>query len=925
MKINNWPKISVIILVGVFLFTLAQVNAASESDAIAVRVLPNTNHDSIETWYANQGYTGSPQSLIVDGYEAIRDGRTVFVNAANLDPTGKKLYTNIYLISYNQESETKTVDILGQLISHWKFNNNINTTGSCSISKMACQQDADCPLDHYCSGTKKCLANNNKSCLIDSDCGINLFCDSLKAKAIRDTKRLGVANQINKAIFDYKTVKGSYPALQSGTYILGSSLSVWPSWRETLWPEIGLKQLLVDPINSLGNCPGYEASTCWDAKNNTFVNSDMSLPNGSYVFVYSANKGFNYSLCSVFETKYLGYDTLDGRILSNSCYSGETVNSAPKLVGSYTNGLAAKEFNGYLMAKDDEGDEIYWNLEPVSNFDTWSKAPVLTNSVDNKQKNLFAAKAGLNGSYEMILKLSDSRGASRDTKLIMEISAGKAVIEANDATYTVGAGNYTYSFVVKGLENLQNYILETNDPKHLSLFDIDNDNISTISDGFKVTVPLSFSKIDLNSDSIAVPFTIKINNLGVLATKNVVINLKVEKPNLSLQCETNARLGKPYYVSGGSCLIGPLSIGANILNYQVVSSVIKGQVKDGNYYLFSDPINLTTATTTPVKVVVTNQYGFSAEDTFNLKINNFCGDGIKQSPNTEGRGGVNNDGQEDCDGLDGVTSEVSTSPDKQYACSTGLNVESPFPILDTKHCVFASPETGGGYCGDGYCQRLVNGQIRETGCNCPQDCSSLSCCGDGVVSGNEVCDPGVESLPCSGVFSELPEYCSSIDVMGTKSCKDDCSAWNECVLGEPDMVASTATACANTDAYLNGYSCCEIVNCFHDLCDCCGRYEEDNSGEWMDLLARANLLGYEGRRAFNPDNFTCSKYKLVDGVEKVVSCVCGEPGCTTKPYCPRTNDSQSKNNSCVVAQGKTNLKNWAIITNHTTVDYRCWR
>ena len=69
---------------------------------------------------------GSPQALLVDGYEAIRDGRTVYVNAANIDPNTKLIYTNIYLISYNQDSAAQTVDILGQIITHWKFNSNLN-------------------------------------------------------------------------------------------------------------------------------------------------------------------------------------------------------------------------------------------------------------------------------------------------------------------------------------------------------------------------------------------------------------------------------------------------------------------------------------------------------------------------------------------------------------------------------------------------------------------------------------------------------------------------------------------------------------------------------------------------------------------------------------------------------------------------------
>ncbi len=71
--------------------------------------MSNPNHYTIERWYQEQGFKGSPQSLVVDGYQAIRDGRTVYVNAANINTSTNQIYTNIYLISYTQESENATV------------------------------------------------------------------------------------------------------------------------------------------------------------------------------------------------------------------------------------------------------------------------------------------------------------------------------------------------------------------------------------------------------------------------------------------------------------------------------------------------------------------------------------------------------------------------------------------------------------------------------------------------------------------------------------------------------------------------------------------------------------------------------------------------------------------------------------------------
>src|SRR5512136_739858 len=124
------------------LFSLAHPATAqtASSDAIAVRVVPNPNHYSIARWYEAQGFSGSPQSLIVDGYEAIRDGRTVYVAAANIETDTRLIHTNIYLISYNQDPAPNTVDILGQMIAHWKFNDNLSAetvAPTCSISSLS--------------------------------------------------------------------------------------------------------------------------------------------------------------------------------------------------------------------------------------------------------------------------------------------------------------------------------------------------------------------------------------------------------------------------------------------------------------------------------------------------------------------------------------------------------------------------------------------------------------------------------------------------------------------------------------------------------------------------------------------------------------------------------------------------------------------
>ena len=220
MKTGKLVLVSTILMVASFFAVGYSVKAADISpDAIAIRVMPNSEHFSPLIWYGkNIKLKGSPQNLMVDGYEAVRDGRTVYVNAANI--SGNNFYTNIYIISYNQEAENKTIDIFGQILAHWKFNTNSEIN----------------------SGQKQ--------------------------KIIRDVKRLANLYELNLALANYK--KDTFPRLKSGSYIAGASVSTWPSWQATLGADLGAT-MPVDPVNKLGGCPaGFDKKTCWNQTDKIF-------------------------------------------------------------------------------------------------------------------------------------------------------------------------------------------------------------------------------------------------------------------------------------------------------------------------------------------------------------------------------------------------------------------------------------------------------------------------------------------------------------------------------------------------------------------------------------------------------------------------------------------------------------------------------
>ena len=258
---------------------------ARSADAIAMRVIPNPEHYSSLRWYNEKVPNKStPQLLTVDGYEAVRDGRTVYVDAANVDLAGPTLHTNIYIISYNQQAEKPTEDIFGQILANWRFNSNLEILpGNCSD-------------------------NSSISCLNDSECLTLGYCTSFKAKVTRDTLRLARLNDIKSAINKYQQSykHKHFPILSAGTYLTNRTISVWPSWQETLGEILG-SSLPVDPLNQLSNCPGYNIQTCWNEQSKSFVWATElnagTIPAGNYVFLYKTDSiGASFNICTASES-----------------------------------------------------------------------------------------------------------------------------------------------------------------------------------------------------------------------------------------------------------------------------------------------------------------------------------------------------------------------------------------------------------------------------------------------------------------------------------------------------------------------------------------------------------------------------------------------------------------------------------------------
>lgn len=817
---------------------LAQAN--NGSDAIAVRIVPNPNHYSIYRWYDSQGFKGSPQALVVDGYEAVRDGRTVYVNAANIKD--KNIYTNIYLISYNQDPSPKTVDILGQIVKNWKFNSDlvekINPAPSCAISSSPCSSDADCAKDQFCAtstvAANSCQLKVAKNCLTDDDCPQNFFCNSIKAKVIRDLKRVGKIEELKEALYNYKTVNGSYPRLAAGSYLSGHTISVWPSWSESFLSNLVLTQSFIDPINRLGACPNYDIKTCWNKNTNRFVYDSqpnfLMLPAGSYGFVYKTDaNGSNYNLCAVMETREatadLNFQFSPNNPANSNCVTatgiisgGEGGNTAPQITDVYLTGEAGQEFNGAIKALDYQNNPLTWQLNTSGeSWTNWSAAPVLKNTNNINQKKIYALKAGDPKVYQAQLTVSDGAGGVISTSTSITIVNSKPFIEAEDGEYFLNPTQaFTYSFYFSD-SNLADSrtaysVKKISGPANFNLLNFTPKIEAAGTNRYKVSYEGEISTSNQFSADTNYFYQVSVKDkYGASTTKDFKITIKIEVPSLLFNCLSSQRLSKAY-----SCFLGYTKQGNHQITYTnigVLPRNLRVNIASSSAFLSGTAEEIFN---NKISIRANDEYGVYSVKSFVLKINSYCGDGEKQAPNTEGRGGMYNDGYEDCDGYAGLSLNtqnqpvVSTSSTKQYGCAT-FNSDTPYPILSNSYCVFKSPIDGGGYCGDGYCQLKIkvngvdvsveNSVNCSADCNpnCVSDCSGKSCgangcggscgscgvgqrcnangtcvtnCGDGSCNYGETCETCSSDCVCASFCGD--GNCNYEDGENFLNCSGDC-------------------------------------------------------------------------------------------------------------------------------------------------------
>jgi hypothetical protein len=638
------------------------VSAQTSPDAIAIRVVPNPDYYSPMRWYEEKiKVKGSPQELMVDGYRAVRDGRTVYINAANY--MSGTIYANIYIISYNQEAESATEDIFGKILANWNFNTNLETPGYCTASStLACINNVQCEGYGYCN--------------------------SLKADVVRNTRRLSDVADINRSLKNYYIAKGYYPKVSAGSFLANKTLSTWPSWQETLARELGTN-LPVDPVNELGICAGFDAKTCWNATSSAFwgdLPSDLatpvSLPPNSQVYVYRVTAdGRSYTLqtTAVDPVTVIGEGTELTEIAVDAppqiiVPPGSTiVDSGTTYINIIT--YPGLPFNYEISAADADTPDLspmsLWALNIVSPtawtpVGGWSGVPTLSATGIGNTKAVSAAMSGKQGYYYFSLTVNDGTGLSDTRYYRVTVLNQPPIISINKTAVSVVVGRndlVTAPITISAIDPEGNYplndLLAGSLPGGLAWTDV-----SATSYRISGIPTLAASTFTTN-------YTVYIgDSFGATSTANFSITVVNNAPVFTSTDVTQVRVNNPY-----SYDVNATDADGHTVRYRFGDASVDpaGFTIDTNTGLISG----TPATIGSYAVIIEayDGYGATTSRGFTLSVTNYCGDSALNNPNDEGVA-------EECD--DGNTDNVDAcGNDCKWTCQALpgepviVNLQSP--------------------------------------------------------------------------------------------------------------------------------------------------------------------------------------------------------------------------------------------------------
>ena len=311
------------------------------NDIIGLRIYQNQSHRAPIDWYNSAGlvsFKGSPSAITIDGYSGLNDGRTVYVNSANV--VGNSIYTNVSLISHSQDTEAGTLNIFNQLVDNWNFNTNIDIDHKEDViedvKRWEDLRTMEKKLDTYAVHHKYCAYTSDPVGRVCPTYPVQYYYFDIDGNGSVDTgecynvSQTSVCNtdlecQNNEMGFD-KCV-GVYPELNEGTYVQGISTSAWPSWASSLGNQLG-SSLPVDLVNEFNSCPDpYDQETCWDVVGESFF-----CPIDSQIYYYQSANSYNIDQRALSFDLYasLNFDVNEGYLWNGDFMDNGSFNSAFK-------------------------------------------------------------------------------------------------------------------------------------------------------------------------------------------------------------------------------------------------------------------------------------------------------------------------------------------------------------------------------------------------------------------------------------------------------------------------------------------------------------------------------------------------------------------------------------------------------------------
>ncbi len=330
-------------------------------DAIGIRIASNEDYDSPYLWYLAQGFDGSPKVESVDGFQAIRDGRTTYVSAPNV--ASGSIYPNIYVISYNSGASEDTVDIYHQLLENFEFTTNVEETAFCydgtASTGASCGSDLDCNFDdgEYCADDQAKLRRDmrrlNDLQLVST--GLEIYGRSNGLCSESTTTVCTADSQCPGA----ETCEASFPALASGTFVRSLDASPWGSWAGNFGDVLD-GTLPEDPLNTYNGCgegdyEEYDAETCVNQTKGTYL-----CPEKSFAYHYRNVGPFSFELAAELE-----YDAADWALdYDNSDdYDFIVGGNSTNAVAGFTGSTAYCDGSTIWGASDICGDGIVGSAE----------------------------------------------------------------------------------------------------------------------------------------------------------------------------------------------------------------------------------------------------------------------------------------------------------------------------------------------------------------------------------------------------------------------------------------------------------------------------------------------------------------------------------------------------------------------------------